>query len=209
MNSSNAVKPQQPSPEEVAPSHPLMEGCQIHFYGPKAEGVSVWERVWQFRNRLKRFGKRRLHWLMFFLRGGSVPVEEAAPPQARVHSRPLQPGDRVRIRSRAAIEHSVNQWNELKGCGFMEEMWPYCGTEQVVFKRVERFMDEATYTVRTNALGVPLSRYRSGQIVYRVNNDSFCRQRSFSFSEAHQGGGSYVSGGDPTLFESTRAVKCP
>lgn len=148
MNSSNAVKPQQPSPEEVAPSHPLMEGCQIHFYGPKAEGVSVWERVWQFRNRLKRFGKRRLHWLMFFLRGGSVPVEEAAPPQARVHSRPLQPGDRVRIRSRAAIEHSVNQWNELKGCGFMEEMWPYCGTEQVVFKRVERFMDEATYTMR-------------------------------------------------------------
>lgn len=71
------------------------------------------------------------------------------------------------------------------------------------------WMDEATYTVRTNALGVPLSRYRSGQIVYRVNNDSFCRQRSFSFSEAHQGGGTYVSGGDPSLFESTRAVKCP
>jgi hypothetical protein len=71
------------------------------------------------------------------------------------------------------------------------------------------WMDEATYTVRTNALGVPLSRYRSGQIVYRVNNDSFCRQRSFSFSEAHQGGGSYVAGGEPSLFESTRAVKCP
>ena len=63
------------------------------------------------------------------------------------------------------------------------------------------WMDEATYTVRTNALGVPLLRYRSSQIVYRVNNDSF--------SEAHQGGGTYVTGGDPTLLESVRAVKCP
>ncbi len=71
------------------------------------------------------------------------------------------------------------------------------------------WMDESAYTVRTNALGVPLSRYRSGQIVYRVNNDSFCRQRAFSFSEAHQGGGTYVPGGDPTLIEGTRAVKCP
>lgn len=74
---------------------------------------------------------------------------------------------------------------------------------------VSTWMDEATYTVRTNALGVPLLRYRSGQIVYRVNNDSFCRQRVFSFSEAHQGGGSYVTGGEPTFMEGARAVKCP
>jgi hypothetical protein len=74
---------------------------------------------------------------------------------------------------------------------------------------INTWMDESTYTVRTNALGVPLLRYRSGQIVYRVNSDTFCRQRTFSFSEAHQGGGSYVTGGDPTLPESVRAVKCP
>ena len=146
MNSFDAASTQQDTPGS--------DGCQIHFYGPKAGGVSTWQRVWQFRNRLKRFTKRRLRVLQYFMRGASPQAQEQVPvPEQSVALvpeavRPLQPGERVRIRSRAEIEQSVNQWNELKGCGFMEEMWPYCGTEQVVFKRVERFMDEATYTMR-------------------------------------------------------------
>jgi hypothetical protein len=30
----------------------------------------------------------------------------------------------------------------------MEEMWPFCGTTQKVFKRVEKFLDERDYLKR-------------------------------------------------------------
>ena len=30
----------------------------------------------------------------------------------------------------------------------MEEMWPYCGTTQKVFKRVEKFLDERDYLLK-------------------------------------------------------------
>lgn len=60
---------------------------------------------------------------------------------------PLKAGDLVRVRAREEIEPMLDSWNEMKGCGFMEDMWPYCGTIQRVFKQVERFVDERDYRV--------------------------------------------------------------
>jgi hypothetical protein len=54
----------------------------------------------------------------------------------------LKPGDIVRIRSRDEIQATLNYRNQSKHCTFFEEMWPYCGTTQHVFKRVEKFVDE-------------------------------------------------------------------
>jgi hypothetical protein len=60
----------------------------------------------------------------------------------------FNPGDRVRVRSKDQIQATLNHWNELKGCGFLPEMWQYCGTTQRVLKPVKRFVDEREYRVK-------------------------------------------------------------
>jgi len=60
----------------------------------------------------------------------------------------LKAGDWVRVRSREGIQATLNPWKQLKGCTFMPEMLPYCGTTQRVLKRMERFVDERDYQVR-------------------------------------------------------------
>lgn len=60
----------------------------------------------------------------------------------------LQAGDWVRVRSRGEIEATLDRWKELKGCAFLEYMWPYCGTTQQVLQPMERFLDERDYKVK-------------------------------------------------------------
>jgi hypothetical protein len=60
----------------------------------------------------------------------------------------LKPGDRVRIRSQVEIEAILNRWKETKGCGFMDGMWEYCDTIQVVKKPINRFVDERTLEIK-------------------------------------------------------------
>jgi hypothetical protein len=57
-------------------------------------------------------------------------------------------GDFVRVRSREEIVTTLNFWNEHKSCGFMPEMWSYCGSVQRVLKPVERFLDERDYKMK-------------------------------------------------------------
>jgi hypothetical protein len=42
----------------------------------------------------------------------------------------------------------LDRWNRLKGCTFLVEMAPYCGTRQRVFKCVSHFLDERDYLVK-------------------------------------------------------------
>ena len=63
----------------------------------------------------------------------------------------LQAGDLVLVRPEAEIRATLNPWGILKGCMFMPEMLPYCGTTQRVFKRMERFMDERDYHVKKSS----------------------------------------------------------
>jgi hypothetical protein len=60
----------------------------------------------------------------------------------------LKAGDLVRVRSKEEILVTLNHWGILKGCMFMPEMSPYCGTVQRVMKRMERFVDERDYHVK-------------------------------------------------------------
>jgi hypothetical protein len=63
-------------------------------------------------------------------------------------SQGLHPGDIVRIKSRDQIKATLDNWNRLKGCAFMEEMWAYCDTTQRVLKKVEQFLDERDYHIK-------------------------------------------------------------
>jgi hypothetical protein len=79
------------------------------------------------------------------------------PPATRVNAQgQIRSGALVRVRSREEIDETLDGWDELKGCAFMEEMSVYCGTEQTVMKRVERFLDEHALRLRRSTALVQL-----------------------------------------------------
>lgn len=71
------------------------------------------------------------------------------------------------------------------------------------------WMDAGAWTVEQNALGVPLRRFRSGQVVYRVGADPWCLQRTFNWVEPHMGGGKYAKAPGAALLPGVRVVTCP
>jgi hypothetical protein len=75
----------------------------------------------------------------------SNPLPDA---QANSESQRFVAGDLVRVRSEEEIRATLNTWNELKGCMFMDGQRQYCGTTQRVLKSVERFVDERDYRVK-------------------------------------------------------------
>jgi hypothetical protein len=60
----------------------------------------------------------------------------------------IKPGDKVRVKDRRAVEATLDEWGSTRGCGFMQEMWQYCGTEKRVYKKVEQFLDERDYKLK-------------------------------------------------------------
>ncbi|MBM4346119.1 MAG: hypothetical protein FJ100_22325 [Deltaproteobacteria bacterium] len=73
---------------------------------------------------------------------------------------------------------------------------------------VASWMDAGAWTVEQNSLGIPLKRYRSGQLVYRVGSDPWCQRRTFNRVEPHMGGGKYGKAEEKLLGSST-ATQCP
>lgn len=67
---------------------------------------------------------------------------DAARPAAAALPLALQAGDKVRVRSEAQIMATLDKRRQLKGCTFMDEMKPFCSTEQRVLKPLARFVDE-------------------------------------------------------------------
>lgn len=56
----------------------------------------------------------------------------------------LQPGERVRVRSREEILATLNQRRRNRGLWFDVEMLPYCGGEYRVLRRVTQIIDDHT-----------------------------------------------------------------
>ena len=54
----------------------------------------------------------------------------------------LQPGERVRVKSREEIARTLNEQGRNKGLWFDEEMLPYCGQEFRVRQRVRTFIND-------------------------------------------------------------------
>lgn len=95
------------------------------------------------------------------------PTVAPLPAQDSLGRVPLAKGDRVRVRSREEILATLNPFNELKGCAFLPQMYEYCGTEQRVFRYMQRFLDERDYKMK-KARGVVLleNSFCNGTIVF-------------------------------------------
>lgn len=123
--------------------------CQIECVQVIPEPYSALNIAWQRLRRLKRILKRRWRYVVNFLREAEHAKGHARSSDAKQTIIPaLEHGDYVRVRSREEIQATLDRWNQLKGCAFMEEMWHHCGTTQRIYRRVERFMDERDYLVK-------------------------------------------------------------
>ena len=124
--------------------------CQIHSLEEMADPGGSLDALWQRRNRVRRIIKRRWNFFINFLSrtaGAGAAVTEASGAKA-CGTASLQPGELVRIKSMKEIQETLNDWNQLKGCSFMEEMRPFCGTTQTVLKRIDKFLDERDYLIK-------------------------------------------------------------
>jgi hypothetical protein len=124
--------------------------CQLYDLAGIAKPLHIGESIYQRRKRVKRIIKRRLRYVqnVFSEITGREKELLRTSTEASTKILNLKPGELVRIKSRDEIQNTLNRWNALKGCAFMEEMWQYCGTTHRVFKRVNQFLDERTYLVR-------------------------------------------------------------
>lgn len=96
------------------------------------------------KRKLKIYANRLINW--FAKLGGKS--KAASVPAIDYRASRLKAGDLVQVRSREEIASTLDAFNELRGCMFMEAMWPYCNTTQRVLKPVERFVDERDYRVK-------------------------------------------------------------
>lgn len=127
---------------------------------PQVAEQSIWVEKQTLSSQIKRLLAKPWNytikpWLKLFIKQTTgtrnrlntkdLPVTMAKPTREVVH---LQIGDRVRVRSREEILAMLDQWKEYRGCAFLENMWQYCGSEQHVFRVMERFLDERDYRVK-------------------------------------------------------------
>ncbi len=135
---------------------PHMEGCQIPSVPKIAEDAAAptgdRSLVGRFKAALAYPWNRYVkNWLK---RGYAVSVRQqgGSPQQAAAKemapSVPFVQGERVRVRSREEIQATLDPFKELRGCAFLPEMYEYCGTEQRVFRVMQRFMDERDYKLK-------------------------------------------------------------
>jgi hypothetical protein len=123
--------------------------CQIHDIQNISEYPGRIERWLLLAKRIKRFTKRRFNYLLNAFNGlisrdqAGREIDSISPLAVT-----LQAGNLVRVKSRQEIERSLNNWNQIKGCSFMEEMWQYCGSTQRILKKVEKFLDERDYLIK-------------------------------------------------------------
>lgn len=122
--------------------------CQLQTIPQTALPLTPSAAVGYLRGRLIRFVKRRFLFILNIYHEalhGFSHQQQIALPKVVEH---LQPGDFVQVKSRKEVQATLDRWNRLDRCGFMEEMWPYCGTQQQVLKRVRQFMDERDYHIK-------------------------------------------------------------
>ena len=123
--------------------------CQLHDLPSLVQPLNLAESVWQSQRRLKRMLQRRITYLgyhcrTFFNTIFSTTTRETESPVFV----PYLPGDMVMVKTRQEITKTLDAWNQLKGCSFMEEMWSLCGSRQTVLKRVTVFLDERDYKIK-------------------------------------------------------------
>jgi len=97
-------------------------------------------------NRIQSLSRRHLPPYLRFRGGRTYPfiVGTAKKGAASPGKLDLQPGDRVRIRSKEDIVRTLDHTNHTRGLSFDAEMVKYCGRVATVRARVNRLIDEET-----------------------------------------------------------------
>jgi hypothetical protein len=94
----------------------------------------------EFQDLSRRFLPRVLR-----IRGGKrFPLIEGKLDSTPREALDLQPGERVRVKTREQIVATLDRNNRNRGMTFDPEMLKYCGREATVLRRVERIIDEKT-----------------------------------------------------------------
>ena len=97
-------------------------------------------------NRAQQLSSKHLPRFLRFRGGRTFPfvagaLEKGQTPSGKLD---LQPGDRVRIKSKEAIVKTLDPTNHTRGLSFDTEMVKYCGRIATVRARVQRLIDEET-----------------------------------------------------------------
>ncbi len=72
---------------------------------------------------------------------------------------------------------------------------------------VRSVMDAPGYSIDKNAFGIPKSRYRSGQIMFKLPKSQHCLVRTFNYVEDYAGAGTYAPS-QVNVLGSTRFASC-
>jgi hypothetical protein len=126
--------------------------CQIVCLQHMKVNTRPFEFLWQIILRVEWAIYRRIK---FIIRSISSKLKARIIIPQRTMNENLSHGDLVRVKTIEEILSTLNSWNELKGCGFMDEMRVFCGSTQKVHKRVDKFIDERDYRVK-RAMGLVL-----------------------------------------------------
>jgi hypothetical protein len=150
------------------------EGCQITcipkfvIASPEYSDQSVYlsfkrSLAYPWNSYVKRWLKKMYYFYVRF--GGSSGQQVAV--KTNISDVPLKKGDIVEVRSLEEINRTLDPFRELKGCAFLPAMQQYCGTEQHVFKSMERFMDERDYKLKkTSGLILLENNFCTGTAVF-------------------------------------------
>lgn len=76
--------------------------------------------------------------------GTTIPAVHGQLTRTPVERLDLQPGERVRVRTRQEIRRTVDRAGRNRGLSFDVEMTPYCGQSMRVERRVNRLIDDWT-----------------------------------------------------------------
>lgn len=87
---------------------------------------------------------RSIH-LFQFVKSGINDKEKLTPQTKQYSLMNFQPGDRVRVRTKEEILPTLDFERKFHGCTFLDCMWQFCGTTQVIYKPMVRFLDERDF----------------------------------------------------------------
>ena len=112
--------------------------CQLQVLNVYAGDTSFFDEFWHIR-RIPHFIKNRVYLIKYMIKKRGLNRKKI---RGNVYSMDLQPGERVRIKSKKEIEQILDGWRKSDGCLFMDEMWKFCGKMYKVKKRVLKILDE-------------------------------------------------------------------
>jgi len=149
--------------------------CQVDEQKTEPLAQNITEVIWLEVKDLIRKAKESYGNIRKFTKEEKQREKTSVPLPKEVTTLNLQAGECVQVKSAEEIKETLDGDGKLQGCAFTKEMWPYCGQEVVVFKRVDTFLNETNNKVQKISNTVLLENaYCSGQRSFGEVCDRAC-----------------------------------